>query len=770
MGLNLNMNAVNQVVKGVTIYEEKEPVESIGLVLKGRVAVNREGVHTILGTGNFLGICDIYAGSNSVSYTAFDNVVIYPFPVKGAEDIASILAANKEYGGLMAASLSRYIRDLHAVYLSLIGEAESMYDLLTNYYQVYKTSVKNNGLRVKSIEALENLEQYGKTTLLDLHKAEYYSECAGIPIEVQKAFYQNNVISMYHIEEQTEAARQIILECTEVASYIRKLVSCLLSKGSDCLFKMIVQLLIDLKKEGSKPDRELSESVDRMVEKINETETIFEEKVGTPLDIDREELENLYYIIISGGVPSSEMEIGTKAKLESLRGSLEKILSYGEVSQEQKEEMTELLHAYHNMKDRLAADDGARRLRSNISRAFYEIYEKVFKKAFYDKECPLYVDLFLKYGLLDETLMREEQLEDLVELEDIKEKKGPCRVYNMKEWLTLIYTGKKLPSKSEFDVDYEEHIRVRRKNNELTEEAAKKEFVNMDARLNYEIFNMFKSNNRLVSGQISTFVPFLHEDSFITGVKKALVTSDSVNEAVEYIRSVDYSLFYREFLYDNDELEIKREYIKKEVFPDIILLPSSGETPIMWQEMSGRRRDSKGRFLFPVFNIKNLCEIIVKVGGRYRWELCRTIQGATWNNIKYRSLTSEYMDYIQFYRKNRELSEEKKEKLKAQIQKSRNNSREVFVTDYDAWIRSEANGSIRLNKVAREMLATYCPFEKTIRERLKAQPMFADAMTRYIREKNLRLRELDLRQRVLEKEGKEIPGEIVDTIAFFRDL
>lgn len=770
MGLNLNMNAVNQVVKGVTIYEEKEPVESIGLVLKGRVAVSREGVHTILGTGNFLGICDIYAGSNSVSYTAFDNVVIYPFPVKGAEDIASILAANKEYGGLMAASLSRYIRDLHAVYLSLIGEAESMYDLLTNYYQVYKTSVKNNGLRVKGIEALENLERYGKTTLLDLHKAEYYSECAGIPIEVQKAFYQNNVISMYHIEEQTEAARQIILECTEVASYIRRLVSCLLSKGSDCLFKMIVQLLIDLKKEGSKPDRELSESVDRMVEKINETETIFEEKVGVPLDIDREELENLYYIIISGGVPSSEMEIGTKAKIESLRGSLEKILSYGEVSQEQKEEMTELLHAYHNMKDRLAADDGARRLRSNISRAFYEIYEKVFKKAFYDKKCPLCVDLFLKYGLLDESLMREEQLEDLVELEDINEKKGPCRVYNMKEWLTLIYTGKKLPSKSEFDVDYEEHIRNRRKNNELTEEEAKKEFVNMDSRLNYEIFNMFKSNNRLVSGQISTFVPFLHEDSFITGVKKALVTSDSVNEAVEYVCSVDYSLFYREFLYDNDELEIKREYIKKEVFPDIILLPSSGETPIMWQEMSGRRRDSKGRFLFPVFNIKNLCEIIVKAAGRYRWELCRTIQGATWNNIKYRSLTSEYMDYIQFYRKNRELSEEKKEKLKAQIQKSRNNSREVFVTDYDAWVRSEANGSIRLNKVAREMLATYCPFEKTIREKLKAQPMFADAMTRYMREKNLRLRELDLRQRVLEKEGKEIPGEILDTIAFFRDL
>lgn len=770
MGLNLNMNAMNQIVKGVTIFEEKEPVESIGLVLKGRVLVSREGVRTILGTGNFLGICDIYAGSSSVSYTAFDNTVIYPFPVKGAEDINTILEANKEYGGLMAASLSRYIRDLYSIYLALIAEAESMYDLLTNYYEVYKASVKKNGIRGKGIEALESLEQYEKTTLLDLHKAKYYSECAGIAIDVQKAFYQKNVISMYHIEEQTEVARQIILECSEVAVYIRKLMKSLLSDSPDCLFKRIVQLLMDLKKEGSKPDRDLSESVDRMVEKINETETLFEEKVGTPLEIDREELENLYYIIISGGVPSSEMESGVKAKLDSLKGTLNTILAYGEISKEQRDEITELIETYKSLKDKLATDDGSRRLRNNISRAFYEIYEKVFKKAFHDRECPLCVDLFLKFGLMDETLMRDEQLEDLVELEDIKEKSGPCRVYNMKEWLTLVYKGKKLPSKSEFDVDYEEHIRSRRKNNELTEEEAKKELVNMDARLNYEIFNMFKSNNRLVSGQISTFVPFLHEDSFITGIKKAYVTSDSINEAVEYIRSVDYSLFFREFMYDNEELEIKREYIKKEVFPDIILLPSSGETPIMWQEMSGRRRDSKGRFLFPVFNIKNLEETIVKIAGRYRWELCRTTQGATWNNIKYRSLTSEYMDYIQFYRKNRELSEEKKEKLKTQIQKSRSNSREVFVGDYEAWVRNEASGSVRLNKVAREMLATYCPFERTIRERLKSQPMFADAMVRYNREKAIRLKELDLRQRVLEKEGKEVPKEMADTIAFFRDM
>lgn len=52
--------------------------------------------------------------------------------------------------------------------------------------------------------------------------------------------------------------------------------------------------------------------------------------------------------------------------------------------------------------------------------------------------------------------------------------------------------------------------------------------------------------------------------------------------------------------------------------------------------------------------------------------------GMAWNDIKLKSLTSEYMDYIQFYRKNHDLSDEAREKVKPQIQKGRNNSREIF--------------------------------------------------------------------------------------------
>jgi hypothetical protein len=190
----------------------------------------------------------------------------------------------------------------------------------------------------------------------------------------------------------------------------------------------------------------------------------------------------------------------------------------------------------------------------------------------------------------------------------------------------------------------------------------------------------------------------------------------------------------------------------------------------MWQEITEKRKSKEGRFLLPVFTEGSLKDILVKILGRFRWELCRTIQGSAWNNIKYKSLTSEYADYIQFYRKNSNLSEEVKEKVKNQIQKGRNNYREIFLIDYEAWIKNESNGGLRLNKVARELLATYCPFHKDIRTHLSGQPLFSDAMARLGRNNLKKLKDLEMRYRALEKDKIEITEELMETLIFYRDL
>jgi hypothetical protein len=238
--------------------------------------------------------------------------------------------------------------------------------------------------------------------------------------------------------------------------------------------------------------------------------------------------------------------------------------------------------------------------------------------------------------------------------------------------------------------------------------------------------------------------------------------------AVNRLRNIDYSVYYRETLFSGELPGAAREFVQTEVCPDVIVMPTVGSKDIMWQELGGRQKDTPGRFLLPAFFEGDIDKTIQHLSGSLRWELCRTMQGVYWNNIQYKSLTSEYSDFLQFYRKNRELSDDRKEKLKLQIQKHRNNSREIFAADYMNWIQHESQGGMVLSKPVRGILATYCPFAAEIRQSLEGQPVFQAAMAVFKREQAKKVREYDLKFRIWEKDQVEIPPEIVATRDFYK--
>ena len=101
-----------------------------------------------------------------------------------------------------------------------------------------------------------------------------------------------------------------------------------------------------------------------------------------------------------------------------------------------------------------------------------------------------------------------------------------------------------------------------------------------------------------------------------------------------------------------------------------------------------------------------------------------------WNDVAEKCLTSEYFDYIQFYRKNNELSDGAKQKIKDKLTRYRNNTAEVFISDYMTWIKYEAEGANRLNKVCRNIMAEYCFFSKEKREALKTNPAIHDVLVK----------------------------------------
>ena len=96
--------------------------------------------------------------------------------------------------------------------------------------------------------------------------------------------------------------------------------------------------------------------------------------------------------------------------------------------------------------------------------------------------------------------------------------------------------------------------------------------------------------------------------------------------------------------------------------------------------------------------------------------------------------------------------------------------REIFVFDYTIWMKFESAGAIRLNKVARRMLATYCPFKKDIRKRISSQPIFEEAMTKFERERLKKCKELMLRFKAIENKGGTIVEELANTQRFYEEL
>ncbi|MDD4111525.1 MAG: hypothetical protein PHC56_00640 [Herbinix sp.] len=776
MKQKINLNAVNQFPKGTIIYIEGEPLSSIALVIKGHVQIHHEGARYMMGPGSFLAVSDVLHGKYQSTYTAMEDVAFYAFDVDHKDDLEGILSINKDYNGFFIMSMNRVISELGKLYKDILKHGLGLYNFLTDTFKLYFESASKLGYTARKPKWVDELKEFESSIAPDLEKINYYKEGALIPADVIKSYYSHSsIITMYQLEDQIELINQLNEILQDYSGKLFVMSECLINDTDTSLFGLMAAYAIEVTNADGN-NIELIDNMDSIIEEINRTEVFFKNRLGREMKINRKRMEEAYHLLITG-TKGKEMSVQTYLKysmedaqkiIAELGQSYKQILDYSGMDPDIAKKSQDVMLDFVNLRDRLSMDDNARKIRKQLTDQHYEIYKKVFLKAYKDKNVPRVIDMFLKYGYADERLLDNEQLLSLYFLEE-EDDSGNIYVYNMKEWLKLIYEGKKEPSKNEFDLEYNEMISSLKNKGKITDKQAKEYATDMERKLDYEINNMFRYNNRTTNGQISTFAPVLHKDMMYGQPDKSYVKPSVMKEAINKLMEIDYSVFDRETLYVNKEKNIEKEYIVERVFPDIVLMPTLGINGVMWQEITGKKRNSPGRFLFPIFCETNLFLNLVKVCGRFRWEMCRTIEGTAWNDIKVKSLTSEYSDYLQFYRKNRELSEERREKLKLQIQKGRNNSREIFVIDYEAWVNYESKGAIKLNKPVREIMATYCPFAKKLRDKFTIQPVFEEAYARFIRTRLKKVRETEGRHRLLQKENIELTKELVDTLIYYKE-
>lgn len=776
MDNRINPSFVRQYPKGQTIYSRDDKVGAISLIVKGSVAMTLSTYIYQYKSGGVIGLLDWMKGEYQATYIAEEDTVIYELMIENHKDLAALLSENGEYRGVFISSVAKELLYLSQIYNQLVEDSGRLSDYVVTLYGNYEEFCNTVGYEYKTSEILRICDR--KSIQIEekhIEKIKTYAFLASLPLDTLKVYYEKaDTVADIQLSELLATALEIKEVIPRLAGSVKRNVTCLINETDDCLYRRIALLALMVEQTGG-ANEGLVEWLDDILKILYKEEQFFRKHMEEDLSIDRKTMGELYSTLMTclkNQDKSLVKKIYELTKdhndiLSSLNGCFEQLVHYANYDDEKTREFKAAVVKYINLPDKNNTDDETRELRRIISGHYYALYEAVFLKAYTEGAVSRAVDLFLDYGVLDERLLSKEQLIFLYNKTSPMGEDTP-NIYTIRKWLALVYEGEKEPSKNEFDLDYREFIlnQVKERKLNMDFETA---LADKELRLHNEIQNMFRYNQRLVFGQLSSFAPMLCKESLQQDLRRMMLSGQEIVEKLNQVIEIDYSVFYQEVLYSDPGNGIVKEYIMKEVLPDIIVLPCYGVNGSMWQEISTKKRDTPARFIIPLFTEHEMSHIFIRLCGRYRWEICRRLQGGVWNNIQYKSLTSEYMDYIQFYKKNRELSEDKKEGIKLQILKSRNNIREVFTADYESWIRYESKGGIRLNKVVREILYTYCPFNKETRDNLVKSPMFQDAMGRFHKNKLKKAREIESHIIALEKSNITVPKEVKDTLEFYQE-
>jgi len=760
----------------------------------------------------FIGANDILlGGKNSLTISAASDCNLFAYIADDVQSAWSTIQAQKDYGAYVVNSTSNLINSSYqslqkvttyyhlvntlyenlCAFYAVLADENSLEAVSGKLYEAGTTHVsflKNNNTVIPQyfskpfIEATSLKTSEEPSDVAEVQKSiTYYTHIYNLPGDLKKAFFAaDQYITMSHITTASKCLEQILQRLRQAFCHLEKTIELLYGENEDNAYKAFQKAAKEM--YARRLDyRPALDAALYIFKKLDEISTYIELEYRHKTDIDFKLLEHSHInFTASLGVAnfrnedvsfiSGTINIGQSLPEELINSAI-KILEYSELPEEKVTCFMMNLIAFRNLKDKLSTDDTSRQIRSAVTDTFFELYNAVFKKAYHLNEKSRLIKMFLSYGYMDENLLDHRQILDIYKIAGMENTSADPNIYDMSKWLTKIVEMKKDPSINHFGQDYFDIFRELKKQGQAKEKDKAAYCNDMDGRLSFEIDNMFRTNHKLCQGQIQLYFPILHKDRAPSSPIRSLVTPALIKEKLYRILEIDYSAFHREINYRDPSKGIEKELVMMSIIPDFILMPVYGSREIMWQEITGRVRNTPGRMLLPVFTDESLDDLLVKLIGSFRWELCRTMMGSAWNDVTQSSLTSEYTDYTQFYRKNHDLTDDAKEKLKSSIAKHHSKMRDIFTSDYEMWINYESKGNPRLNKIARGILFKHCPFSKGIRECLERQPMYIDMVTLMKIQRAKQVKELENRYKhYLKINNGKLDTLLENNLIFYRDL
>ena len=752
--------------KGQHFLRKGERMRELYVILQGSVRAISKNDEFEMEAGSIVGMMESDSGEYLCDYIAATDCVCYVYPYKGTQDYKKIFAEEEKYVAVFTMAAMRQTAMLLKRYRAFYQAAGKYYEFLKKSYEEYKIFCKGYQLPEKKFQRLEFMPSVQLQEQVEDWTLEYYERMGNLSLKaIDQMLFRDYQLGIGEILNAAHWMKQALELIETVKEYLIVHKDLLISTGTENVFQRYFDLAKRAAAAGA--DMELLFSKISEIMEYAKASQLYPERLLT-LHFSLYENYDFQQSSEEDMLIEDEIEEEEEQEEEEEGGDyLTRILDYAQYEEEEGADFRNALEEYKALADMYSTSDDVRKLRKRIVNHFYKIYEQVFWQSIERKNIPVSVKMFLNFGFIDAELAGEDNVGSLYNLTQELHQCRARNVFTIYEWLLSIYRGENEPSRNEFDMDYLGYLNEQKKTGRITAAQMKEMQEDRRQKVEYEMRNMFPTTNRATYGKISVYIPILQENDIINSVENMLVTAQKLNQAIDTIRKIDYSLFYREVPFSDPVKEVNREMIQKEVLPYIILMPNAGSKAMMWQETAGIKKDTQARFIFPIMTAADVTELMIEVTGRFRWEMCRKIQGIRWNDITEPSLTSEYNDYIQYYRKNHDLSAEAREKIKNSLFKAKNNYREVFVKDYQNWIKYESKGSFRLNKVARAILFKYCPFSADIRRKLKANPMYSDMFEKYEILKERKVRHMQAWYDRYEKKGGVINEALQENREFY---
>lgn len=729
------------------ICEAGSANKSIYVIAEGSVAVSFGKHYISLGKGDVVGVFGCTRDAHICTYQAETDCVLIPYQYQDKGDLLPLLEEKEDLRRFLLNSMNAHICDFFAAYLKDIETLKELHQYVLSSKARYQTMCKILHFTPKALPFSEELDSLSSEDKLEFWMSGYYTDMKKL---MNQAGSISSTFAYGYLDKCCRDLHKVVSLITDMEYSRQTLASYLLNEDYIDFYDLYSDLFLRTQANGGDTSS-ISNLLSAMADRVKALGYVS----GKFVDARSIKLKSTS-VVTTSAVQSDVDNAIMEAKLSN---SLGEILEFSETTPTTAAEFKKVLEEYKALPDKESTDSETNSVRKKLTGLFNIIYADTMLSALQREEIPTIIKMFLNFGFVDiDTCGRENAVLLFKRAENYHGHKEQG-VYTILEWFKAIYRGEKVPCRNEFEIDYSQYVRNLVREGKIDKNAESGMLNNSKEKVIYELNNVFTSVNKMTTGKVFTFCPVLLESSMIRSIDELILSPEKILDALDKINAIDYSAFYHDAIFEDTKIGVK-EIVRIDIRPEFILMPNVGTHGIMWQEIEGLNRRTPARMFLSAFFQDNLDKAIMRMIAEYRWEMCKREMGARWNDVTAHSLTGDYCDYAQFFSKNRDLTADAKEKLKATLKRCKNSYKEMFVNDYMQFITYESAGSCRLNKVARNILFRFCPLSAECREAVKNNNVYEDCLSKHRISVGQVLHRLDIIDKRYSSAGKNVPEEI----------